>query len=377
LSIDIDWGAPTVPGSPGEPERFQRIDGVDADIETFVDQDGTVSEQTVSTDARLSIEHFYTEANVLNSRANDRPAATNPFEVRFSVRHHASILVLGSQVRQVGPEEFVAGGVVSSTDDPSTQPLLENGRATFIIPSLSIPVAFFPTREVIPDIEPAEFVVRVDNPVELSQTVFETVEVSLAPNVGRDEYFQIRVLSPDPSGEDLAVLRLPDNILDGDKIKNLLSELPDGSYQIEYVLGDATQRTILRVDIRRGEATIPGESLDEGILRLKEVQRDAPPVDRQLLPAPPATDGKPVSGAESLDSGEAQGEFEEQPAEQDRLEPPTESPPDLSFHNNLVPSLIPLVGGYTLSGAWSRRKRRPRFSQASAFADRYRQRESR
>ena len=52
-----------------------------------------------------------------------------------------------------------------------------------------------------------------------------------------------------------------------------MQELPDGRYEIEYVLGDANTRSILRVDVRGGEATIPDEEFDEGLLRLKRLPK--------------------------------------------------------------------------------------------------------
>jgi hypothetical protein len=362
LSMDIDWGAPSETSQAGEPERFQRIDGLDADVQTFVDQNGDIVESNVSPNARLTIEHLYSESDIVNSTANGRRSATDPLEVRFSVRHHASILVLGSDVQQGIAANEVEGGVVSSTDDPRTDPLLENGRATFIIPTISIPVAFFPVREVIPEIVTTDFVVRGESNIEFVQPNFETNEVLVIPSVGRDEYFQIRVLSPDPDGEDLAVQRLPDDILDGDKIKNLLSRLPDGRYEIEYVLGDSANRTILKVDVRSGEATIPGESLDEGVLRLKEVQ--------QKLPLP--KDGAPVELPQQGEELPVDNEAEK-PAEEELDQPPLGDSADQSTVP-LSNHLIPLVGGYTVTTAWSRRKRSSRFSKASAYAKRWHQR---
>lgn len=372
LSVDVDWGAPTEPGTPGQPERFQRIDGLSADAATFVDQNGGIVEGNSSPDSVLSIEHFYTEANVLESRANDRTAATEPFDVRFSVRHHASIQVLGSVVQQSRDAEVVAGGValdnlpgeligvVSSTDDPSTDkespPGLENGRATFIIPSLSIPVAFFPVREVIPEIETTEFVVRAETSVAFTPTTFETAETAVVPTVTRDEFFQIRVLSADPDGEDVAVARLPDDILDGDKIKNLLGQLPDGSYEIEYVLGDSTRRLVLRVDVRGGEATIPGESFDEGILRLREIA-DRAPRDGET--------GEP-DAADNRDDEEEDVE----PVPRSILEEDEQPGPEDQSSREMLPTWTPLVGGLTLTTALSRRNRRSRFSVAAASARR-------
>ncbi|MDG2222302.1 MAG: hypothetical protein P8L85_13045, partial [Rubripirellula sp.] len=362
LSMDIDWGAPSDSGQAGEPERFQRVDGLDADVPTFVDQNGGIVEGNVSPDARLTVEHLYSESDIVNSTANGRQSATDSLEVRFAVRHHASILVLGSDVQQGIAANEVEGGVVSSTDDPRTDPLLENGRATFIIPAISIPVAFFPVREVIPEIVTTDFVVRGESNIEFVQPTLESNEVLVAPTVGREEYFQIRVLSPDPDGGDLAVQRLPDDILDGDKIKNLLSRLPDGRYEIEYVLGDSANRTILKVDVRSGEATIPGESLDEGVLRLKEVQQELPlPKDDGPVELPQQDEDLP-------------GENEAENSDQEELEEvPLGDPADQSS-TPLSTNLIPLVGGYTVSSAWSRRKRSSRFSKASAYAKRWHQR---
>ncbi|MEE2935073.1 MAG: hypothetical protein VYA84_03650, partial [Planctomycetota bacterium] len=358
LSIDIDWGAPSETSQAGEPERFQRIDGLDADMQTFVDQNGDIVESNVSPNARLTIEHLYSESDILNSTANGRRSATGPLEVRFSVRHHASILVLGSDVQQGIAANEVEGGVVSSTDDPRTDPSLENGRATFIIPAISIPVAFFPVREVIPEIVTTDFVIPGESNVEFVQPPFESDEVLVLQPVVRDEYFQIRVLSPDPDGEDLAVQRLPDDILDGDKIKDLLSRLPDGRYEIEYVLGDSANRTFVKVDVRSGEATIPGESFDEGILRLKEVQ------EKILLPQ---VDG-PVEVPQQDEKLPVDNEAEKLDAEDDEMlldDASDQSSPPLSTN------LIPLVGGYTVTTAWSRRKHSSRFSKASAYAKRW------
>jgi hypothetical protein len=283
LTIDIDWGAPT--------RRFQQINGLPADQAVFVRVDAggepTTPVQSSEGPPLLTVEHFYTEkADILDSRLNGRGSSTDDLEVRFSVRHHESILVLGREVQQ-GPEfepfdipgvPDVPKGEVSSTDNIATSREeidgLESGRTRFIIPPLSIPVAFFPVREVIPEIETQEIVVRSETTLALTQTTFETVESTSSSIVGREEYFRIRVLSPDPDGEDLAIERLPDDILEGDKIKKLFEKLPDGRYEIEYVLGDANVRSILPVDVRGGQATTAGEELDEGVLKLRRLGED-------------------------------------------------------------------------------------------------------
>lgn len=293
LTIDIDWGDITPRDSNGnameEPNaRFQQINGIDADQNTFVgvDANGQPIAPVVNPQGApvLQVEHLYTENDILNSTANGREAGTKPIEVRFAVRHHESILVLGNTVQQTpSGEEVTPGsdvstfGIVSSTDNPITPRTddsgLENGRAAFVIPALSIPVAFFPTREVIPEIETPEFIVRSESSIEISSSNVETSESTTASVASRDEFLQIRILSPDPEGEDLAPpQKLPDDILAGDKLQRLFENLPDGRYEIEYVLGDGNERSILRVDVRDGEATIPDEELDEGLLRLKRIQ---------------------------------------------------------------------------------------------------------
>lgn len=253
LTINIDWGAET--------RRFQQIDNLSGDAPP------------------LTVAHVYLEEDILNSRLNDRESETAPLNVKFSVRHHESILVLGSTVTQGGSDvEQVDGLRVSSTDNPLTAEsesaqILENGTARFIIPSLSIPVAFFPVREVIPETEePAQFT-RRETTVALSQSTFETTETTVSTSVSREEYFQIRVLSPDPDGEDLAPAeRLPEDILDGDKLFDLFRNLPDGRYAIEYVLGDGNERSILQVDLRDGKPIILGDELDGGPLRLRLIE---------------------------------------------------------------------------------------------------------
>ncbi len=350
LTVDIDWGATT--------RQFQQLNGLSADrrISVVVDSGGEPQMPVVSSasEPRLVVEHFYTEADVLDSRENLREAATKPFEVRFSVRHHESILVIGSTIQQAPETESipVPGQVVSSTDDPATlrnEPSgLENGVASFIIPSLSIPVAFFPVREVIPEFETVEFIVRSESIVATTQSTFETTETTTTSIVSREEYFQIRVLSPDPEGEDLALPeKLPDDILDGDKIKKLFEEVPDGRYEIEYVLGEGNVRSILRVDVRGGKATIPGDELDEDVLELKRIDPEA---DEQ-------TDGEKIDQS-----------VEESPL------PVTSLPTNLDGDTQTrASSLPPVVAGVVLASAWRRRfkrNNRKRLSVAGRFAAR-------
>tara|TARA_R110002049_G_scaffold27321_2_gene94286 strand:+ start:514554 stop:519305 length:4752 start_codon:yes stop_codon:yes gene_type:complete len=268
LTVNIDWGTVT--------DRFQQIDNVSADDPLIVNL-GSDNPELGTGDSVLRVEHFYSEEEIVDSRLNGRESETAPINVLFSVRHHQSILVLGQTVTQGGSEtEVVPDGIVSSTDNdnpvtnlPLSELSLRNGRAAFVIPPLSIPVAFFPVRDVIPEIEEPEIFFRTETTVFVSESSLQTTEASASATTTRDEYLQIRMLLAEPGGDDLAPpQRLPDDILDGDKLRQLFSELPDGRYEIEYVLGDGNERLILRVDLRNGSAVIPGDDTDGGTLRL-------------------------------------------------------------------------------------------------------------
>jgi len=271
FTINIDWGANT--------KRFEQYDKLLGD-KTFMTT------------------HVYTGKDILNSTLNGRPSATDPLQVRFAVRHHESILVTGNSIQQAAATaEQVPGRLISSTDNPTTA-LLESGTATFFIPNLTIPVAFFPVRQIIPEVVKPEIFVRVETSQFFASSTVESKTASASATVIREEYFQIRMLSLEPGGEALAPQRLPDDILTGDKLKQLFAELPDGKYEIQYVLGDGNERMLLRVDIRNQQPVVPGDELDGGKLELqpidpesilqelqeaideKEIQR--PPVDAQI-----------------------------------------------------------------------------------------------
>ncbi len=271
LTVDIDWGGPT--------RRFQQINGLSADASTFVGvtADGRpIMPVTSAGSGTLTVQHFYdSQDDIVNSRLNGRTSATEPLQVRFAVRQHESILVRSDSVVQNEITNPVMGRLASSTDNPLT-PGLESGGAQFTIPSLTIPAAFIPVRDVIPEFESPTFVMRPQISFAFSSFVTETTETASTSTITRDEFLQLRVLSPDPDGPDLvAPLKLPDNILEGDRLQELLSRLPDGSYVIEYVIGDGNTRPILRVDVRDGEATIPEVDLNEGELELKRLDVEA------------------------------------------------------------------------------------------------------
>ncbi len=277
LVVEIDWGAVS--------RRYQEITGLDAELGYFVGVQAAgdlIDPRVVSEGGRLTVEHFFMEKiDILNSTENGRASATDRLNVQFSVRQHDSIFVRGNSILQNAGSEAVSGGVISSTDNPLTnrgdvtQTGTESGRASFIIPSLSIPVAFFPVRDVIPEVETVEFVVRPVTTTGLSQTSVTMVESVVTTAASREEFFQLRALSPDPGGEDLIEPReLPPDILEGTKIQQLFKNLPDGMYEIEYVLGNGNERSLLRFEVRGGEAIVAGGELDEGALELKRVDDD-------------------------------------------------------------------------------------------------------
>ncbi|WP_230254128.1 hypothetical protein [Rhodopirellula halodulae] len=253
LTLIIDWGAET--------ERFQRVDDLPGSFQT------------------ASVSHVYTEEDILSSTLNGRGSATDPLNVRFAVQHHESIVVLGDTITQpdVNGEavaQTVAGGLISSTDNPNTfdatGPVLESGAAFFVIPRVNVPLAFLPVRDVIPEpIDPVTPVVPLTTTT-ISQVVFETSESTSSPSSIREEFFQLRALSPDPRVGDLIdPVRLPDRALDNQTLQQLFSELPDGKYEIQYVAGESDERTILNVELRDGKPIQTGDDLEAGTLRLK------------------------------------------------------------------------------------------------------------
>ena len=128
-----------------------------------------------------------------------------------------------------------------------------------------------PQREVIPNIEVASFLPAVELESVALEIEINSSNSSAVLSTARDEYFQLRVLQPDPNAEPFGVFRLADDIMTGDKLLQLQGSLPDGRYEIEYVLGDTFSRVVLRFDVRNGQPIIPEDALDEGDLLLEEV----------------------------------------------------------------------------------------------------------
>lgn len=260
-------------------------------LKLFIDWGGDSERLTEETDlqggTRVDVQHVYTQNDILDSKLNGRTSATDPLAVRFSVSHHPSISITGESIEQTVPDdtigrvsESVKSGLISSTDDPNTpqtsNPGYENGRAFFVIPRIDVPVAFFPVRDVIPEAIDPPPAILVSSVTLMSDVRLDTIEASASSITIREEYFQLRALSPDPEGEDLIEpARLPEGILAGDRLNDLFAQLPDGSYEIQYVIGDGDQRTILRVELRGGEPIIISDELEGGELRLRRLDAEA------------------------------------------------------------------------------------------------------
>ncbi len=290
LTLSIDWG--------GQSNRFQTLENLPGDR------------------TQVDVAHVYTQADILNSTLNGRTSATAPLAVRFAVSHHASIVITGDSIEQtVAPGEIVTAGgtslseavpgrLLTSTDNPDTVstfqgnvvPDYESGRAFFVIPRVDLPPAFFAVRNVIPEpIDPPPPFILTST-TELSNVTFETAEASASPLSIREEYFQLRTLSPDPQGDDLVEpIRLHDNIMSEEHLTDLFAELPDGSYEIQYVIGESDQRTILRVDLRGGEAVILSDDIETGSMELELIESEESDGATESDLAPKEDDHEPRS----------------------------------------------------------------------------------
>ncbi|MBB3204515.1 hypothetical protein FHS27_000279 [Rhodopirellula rubra] len=290
LTLSIDWG--------GQSNRFQTLENLPGDR------------------TQVDVAHVYTQADILNSTLNGRISATAPLAVRFAVSHHASIVITGDSIEQtVAPGEIVTAGgtslseavpgqLLTSTDNPNTVstfqgnvvPDYESGRAFFVIPRVDLPPAFFAVRNVIPEpIDPPPPFILTST-TELSNVTFETAEASASPLSIREEYFQLRTLSPDPQGDDLVEpIRLHDNIMSQEHLTDLFTELPDGSYEIQYVIGESDQRTILRVDLRGGEAVILSDDIESGSMELELLESEESDGETDTGLAPKEDDHEPRS----------------------------------------------------------------------------------
>jgi hypothetical protein len=407
LTVDIDWGADTL--------RYQQLNGLSADSDTSVGVSTSgqpLAPGVVAGSGALDVEHYYTDMDIFFSRENGRSSVTSPLEVRFAVRHHESIFIEAGVVQQgITASEPVSGGIVSSTDDPATPPGstfgLESGHHRFLIPNVpEFSVPFIPEREVIPVFSVAAFLPIVEPNFVAIEAAVSSTTASGFVSVARDEYFQLRALRPDQNAEPYGVFRLTDDIMTGDKLLQLQRSLPDGRYEIEYVLGDTFSRVILRFDVRNGEPIIPEDVLDEGELLLKEMPevkgipeaKEHPEANDQTLFAPQSEAGvaliiDPSQDSVVIYSGEAVSEtvapesaegvvepngkvkinaLEEENAFEVEVDPGESSAVNLEKDRGVDLSGLPALSvGVVLTTALQRRRQnleRKRLSRAARFA---------
>ncbi len=304
LRVFIDWG-----DTVSQSNRFEGPGG-------WADGDGRGSNNApgdlyaIEGGSIIQLTHRYTPDEVRAQLAID-----NTFDVKYAVFQHEAIVIEAARVEQGAESLGVAGGdlnVLTTTmlfsepggprfapPDPSTVPNLVNGTVGVSLAPASGAVPFeFP-------IERPEIVFAPNNdtppldPLVTFQQVTNDESSSTSPVVGRQQRFVLRLLSPDPTAPPLAEVDLPADAFQADRLQRLFRELPDGAYEIDLLLGENTERPILRFDIRQGRPVVPQESLDGGQLRLEDIEetlkQNAPPTapasqsngDMQAIPESP------------------------------------------------------------------------------------------
>jgi len=308
LEIHIDWGA----------LGNERFEGPDYGNQTALN--GPL--QGLDGETRLTLAHDYTIEDVQFAKGNGRQNLTDPLQVRFMVSHDPSITIFANTLNAnptgkldgdlsllttsnnlQGPHDQLpldpmtllgeslstiqSGHAVDNTQltttvntliTPQRAEMLETGVQTFRVPPIILPRDLLLVRDPgypaasqpIPAVPPAPIVTA-------AVQVVPSIPVASSTTFFRDEYFQIKALSPDPNAD--APLappeRLPDDILSGDRLNQLFQQLPDGQYQIDYVLGEGNERSILKFDIRQGQPVVPGgEELDGGQLKLEDITEE-------------------------------------------------------------------------------------------------------
>ena len=132
------------------------------------------------------------------------------------------------------------------------------------------------------------------DPLVTFQQVTKDDSASSSPVVGRQQRFVLRLLSPDPTAPPIAEVDLPPDSFNAKNLQLLFRELPDGAYEIDLLLGENTERPILRFDIRQGRPVVPQESLDGGQLRLEDIEET---LKNAAEPAQESKNAEPSMGA--------------------------------------------------------------------------------
>ncbi|WP_437223375.1 hypothetical protein SH661x_003192 [Planctomicrobium sp. SH661] len=329
LEIHIDWGDL---GS-------KRYEGSDYNNQTAANG----SLEGLDGESQLNLSHIYTISDVQTANGNGRVNSTDPLQVRFTVSHDPSIVILANTLNGAatgkldgelslltssnhlqGPNDDVpidpasllgatlaniqSGGTVDPVQFTDTvdaintmqsAEMLDSGIQSFRVPPIIPPRELFVIRdEVFPtDAPPAPATAPISF-VSPAQQVVHSIPVSSTNLYFRDEYFQIKAISPDPNAT--APLappeRLPDDILSGDRLNQLFRQLPDGQYGIDYVLGEGNERSILKFDIRQGQPVVPGgEILDGGQLKLEDITEQLKNAAEATTSEPATTDASPAA----------------------------------------------------------------------------------
>jgi len=208
LSITIDWGT-------FESDRFETITGlVGGQTYTFV--------------------HDYAEREVLLSRIR-RGSAADDISVQFGVSMEGSMLIFGRTVTTadgsitVEPDVAAKGtpdglhvvtstdliGTVIPADANANGTFVENGLAKFTVPSLEFGLPIFIKEVELPVFEPQVVAAQAENIVTPPIVTTERAVTAIIQVLGREEFLELQVNSPDPDAAPLAVKRLPDEFLSG------------------------------------------------------------------------------------------------------------------------------------------------------------------
>ncbi|MFV0445505.1 MAG: beta strand repeat-containing protein, partial [Planctomycetaceae bacterium] len=293
-------------GQPGESGLTMLIDwGTDA-ANRFETITGLTGGQT------YTFVHNYAEFELLDSLIR-RSSAADPLSVQFGVSMEGSVLFRGNSVTssdglttmQVGSGSGVES--LTSTDLLSTAlpssnstdgTFVENGQVLFILPAgVGSGIPNFLTDVQLPVTE-RSLATSLTTTVATSSIVTTDRDQQIVLQVlGREEYLELRVVSPDPEAAPLAVRRLPDEFLagkEGASFIDLFDGLPDGTYEIWYVLG-SNRRLLVRVEVRDGKPEVQQDELDGGRMKLEEI------IDRlrdEIAPGDAVTQqGEPVTPA--------------------------------------------------------------------------------
>ncbi len=231
-----------------------------------------------------------------------RLVSSDPFQVRFSVSEHPSVLILGRAVFDPSSSDTPAGTAqvvtasaafsplanLSSTDsldNPIVQePRLDTGATAFTIPTTSAP----PVIRIEPPIPPPELpkpaiqdVVVIVPPI-LTTEVSSSAAVSSA--VTTSEYFELRMLNEDGT---TSVERLSDSqgeelLQKREALEKFVAEKGDGEYEIWFVTkdnrGGATiERPVIQFRLEGGSLAPPTDDLPKLFKPFRLIpQTDAP-----------------------------------------------------------------------------------------------------